>query len=270
MIDVLTTLQLVDLKDVCLHEAHEESRLLETSRAIEKDGMLRHPPLAVRMRDGRYLIIDGAHRTGALRVLGCVKVPLQVVEESDFTLEAWFHAVPVGEWQEAVRRDPSLRLTELRESEQPLAEMVEADGSLTYIYAASSSQSEHSQSSHMQSSSSRSARLHAWQKLVAAYTTAHAVNRIAPTRPHVVQPSTVLMRYPACTLQDLEEAVLAGDVMPAGVTRFTVAGRLLNLCIPLEVLHEASFEAERWERLLDRWAGSLRLYSEAVYFCEAT
>ena len=253
MIDVLTTLQLVDLNDVCLHEAHEDSRLLETSRAIAKDGVLRHPPLAVRIRDGRYLIIDGAHRTGSLRCLDCVRVPLQVVEEGDFSLEAWFHAVPVGEWQEAVRCDPQFVLSETRLAGEPLAEMVEADGSITCIYPASPSE-----------------RLSAWQRLVASYSQAHAVNRIAPSRPHVVQPGTVLLRYPACTLQELEEAVLAGDVMPAGVTRFTVAGRLLNLCIPLEVLQETSFAPERWERLLEHWAGSLRLYSEAVYFCESS
>jgi len=254
MTSVLSTLKLIEIEKICLHEAHECMRLLETSRAIEEDGMLRNPPLAVQMRDGRYLIIDGAHRTGSLHCIGCHRVPVQVVEEGEFKLEAWYHAVPVGEWLRTLQADSFLRFTEQREGE-PVAEMDQADGTTLFIYPAERPDKPIN-------------RLEAWHRIVMSYSSAHSVTRVAPSTPHVVQADTVLMRFPACHLSQLEEVVMTGNVMPAGVTRFTVPGRLLNLRIPLDLLKSERYDRSDWERLCAQWAGSLRLYSEAVYFCE--
>lgn len=254
MTSVLSTLKLIEIEKICLHEAHECVRLLETSQAIEADGMLRNPPLAVLMRDGRYLIIDGAHRTGSLHCIGCHRVPVQVVEEGEFMLEAWYHAVPVGEWLTMLQADPFLRFTERRDGE-PIAEMDREDGTTLFIYPA-------------ERAHDPIVRLEAWHRVVTSYSSAYSVTRVAPHMPHLIQADTVLMRYPACNLYELEEVVLSGNVMPAGVTRFTVPGRLLNLRIPLDLLKGDAYDQEDWERLCAQWAGSLRLYSEAVYFCE--
>lgn len=59
----------------------------------------------------------------------------------------------------------------------------------------------------------------------------------------------------------------AGRVLPAGVTRFQINGRLLNLKIPLHLLHRDS-DVSEWERLRHVWRRSLRLYTEQVYLCE--
>lgn len=254
MSGVLSKLKLVDLDQVCLHEAHECTRLLETSRAIEEEGVLRNPPLAVQMRDGRYLVIDGAHRTGSLHCIGCQRVPLQVVEEGEFELEAWSHAVAVGEWLDGLMQDPFLRCTEQWAGE-PIAEMEMADGTVRYFYPA-------------ERVDDPIVRLEAWHKVVTAYTEVQSVTRVAPSAPYLIRQGTVLMRYPACTLGQLEEVVMADHVMPAGVTRFTVPGRLLNLRIPLGVLTVEAVDGAEWERLCGQWESGLRLYSEAVYLCE--
>ncbi|WP_157729352.1 ParB N-terminal domain-containing protein [Tumebacillus algifaecis] len=251
MIGVLSNLHLVKADDICLHEAHESKRLHLTSEAIREEGVLRHPPLAVRMRDGRCLIIDGAHRTCALQQLGCRYIPLQLVEAHDFTLEAWHHLVPVGPWLDDLQLDPTLQFTTERPDGQPLAELVKSDGSVLYL-----------------SCGAEENRFQAWHRIVGAYSEEYRVNRLAPHASYQLDAHHVVLRYPAVRLDELETAVFAGQLMPAGVTRFSVRGRLLNLRIPLSLLFDEERAHEEWAKLCMYWSNTLRLYSEAVYLCE--
>lgn len=56
--------------------------------------------------------------------------------------------------------------------------------------------------------------------------------------------------------------------MPAGVTRFIIDNRLLNLGIPLSLLLDKEFNDKLWDKLIHQWNKSLRLYTTPVYVCE--
>ncbi|MFC4766592.1 ParB N-terminal domain-containing protein [Effusibacillus consociatus] len=254
MVDVSSKLQLVDIDQICLHEAHEPSRLVDTCEAIEEEGVLRHPPLAVLMRDGRYLILDGAHRTCALQNLGCRRIPVQVVEQDEFLLEAWVHLVPIGPWLGQLRDDSSLNWVTHISNGWPIAQLVEQDGQTYFLHPKGSEDDAF-------------VRLDAWHRVVEAYSKEYPVQRMPESSNPPPEAGKVILRYPACSLSELEELVMAGRVLPAGVTRFVVSGRLLNLRIPLHLLTDPLSPGE-WERLCARWSESLRLYSEAVYYCE--
>lgn len=254
--NVLSSLQVIETERICLHEEHESTRLSETCAALCEDGVLRHPPLAKRMEDGRYLILDGAHRTAALRQIGCRWIPVQVVDRGDFQLEAWDHIVPMGTWVYGLLNDSSLCWETERKESGNVAELIYSNGKRLFLYP-------------RENPNELYEKLKAWHRIVGAYSSKYAVRRIAQgSSVPLPDEGTVCLRYPVYTIDEIENIVASGQVMPAGVTRFLVSGRLLNLRIPISLLNNSTFDQQEWENYRQMWEGSLRLYAEAVYLCE--
>ncbi|PWK15717.1 ParB N-terminal domain-containing protein [Tumebacillus permanentifrigoris] len=250
----VNSLQVVDLDRIRFHEEYEPHRLDVTSYAIRMEGVLRHPPIAMQMRDGSYLILDGAHRTHSLEALNCKRAVLQVVNAEQFALESWSHAVPSGGWLEELRQAPEIEWREEPGADVALAEVVEEGGVRSFLYPAGGRRDLES-------------RLHAWTIIVDSYTKKLPVQRFSQCD-GVPQAGRVHFCYPAWSIEELEETVLRERVMPAGVTRCVVEGRILNLRIPLDLLLQSQLDVERWEQLMEQWGRSLRLYTESVFLCE--
>lgn len=260
MLRVLDHLQLVLATDVLLHETHEPSRLADTARLIEQEGFLRHPPLGVALGDGRYMVIDGAHRTASLRAIGCPFLPLQVVPHTSLQIESWDHHVPVGAWWHSVLEHPALCW--LPSEQVPLVEMeplvtVQTETARLAAYPASAALDTPEQ------------RLALWHQIVETYSDTMTVERLPQGTRVQPAPGSLLLHNPRHSLARLIEIVQRGQVLPAGVTRFLIAGRLLNLRVPLDLLRAEEAPGRLWHELLEHWQSSLRLYTEAVYVCEA-
>ncbi|GAB1528854.1 bifunctional transcriptional regulator/O-phospho-L-serine synthase SbnI [Brevibacillus formosus] len=256
MYDVLANLKLVESSRICLHESHENKRLHKTRQIIEEEGILRHPPLAILMQNGQYLIIDGAHRTFALQALGCKHIPVQVVEHEDFHLDMWDHIVPVAAWLQSVEQDSVFRWETERLRETPVAEMKIGNNERFYLYPNENRQDDEW-------------RMKLWRQLVDSYNYSHPVHRLPTGMLEWPDTGAALIRFPPISLAELERIVSEGHVLPAGVTRFEIDGRLLNLCIPISLLKQEQIEQEQWERLVKKWRETLRLYSKPVYMCDA-
>lgn len=252
---VLSSIQVIDSKLACLHEDHEPSRLHDTCKAIEQQGVLLHPPLAKRMEDGRYLILDGAHRTAAMRELGCHWLPVQVVSVGEFRVEAWDHLVPMGSWLYGLLHDSSIWWQQEKLDRPHVAQVMYSNGKRLYLYA-------------LGSRAEGDLRLRQWHRMVAAYNSKYRVQRVPQSIEALPEDGMVLLRYPSCTMDEIEQIVLSGQVMPAGVTRFMITGRLLNLKIPLSLMLQSRFDYLEWENYMRHWEGSLRLYAEGVYLNE--
>ena len=83
-----------ELVDIGQLKSHEETRMeLLTSLVaeIKKDGFLRKPVL---VEDKHYVILDGHHRYEALKLIGCRKIPVYLVDYLD-------EAVYLTTWPEA-------------------------------------------------------------------------------------------------------------------------------------------------------------------------
>ncbi|MDT2237021.1 ParB N-terminal domain-containing protein [Paenibacillus larvae] len=111
MVNVLSNLELVDIEFIDVHEKCEPKRLTKTVQTIQDDGFIKNSVLAIKI-DNRYLIIDGTHRTSALKTLGCRRIPIQVVDPKELKIEYWSHLVPEGNWLESLRQDHTLIWTE--------------------------------------------------------------------------------------------------------------------------------------------------------------
>ncbi|MFC7439779.1 ParB N-terminal domain-containing protein [Laceyella putida] len=257
--DVLAALRRIPVHDLRLHEAHEPGRLRKTCDSILRENMLRHPILATPMDEG-YLVLDGAHRLESLRNLGCDYAPVQMIGRDQLALSAWDHLVPDGDWLDEWITEAAVNCVPLTEGgslngevlvtlirhNQPYAILLKEEGDL------------------------KGKRLSLWRQLVETYSRRFKVIRLSqPTGMHD-DVNRVCIQHVICDLDEVMETVKRGEVLPAGVTRFLVEGRLLNLCIPLQLLVDHPLAEREWQRSLAHWRSHLRSYTEKVYLCEAS
>lgn len=83
---------IVDIVKLRPHESVGPDLLARLVAAIRADGFLRRPII---VEDESYVILDGHHRYEALRRLGCVRVPVYLVDYADpaIGLTTWPRAI---------------------------------------------------------------------------------------------------------------------------------------------------------------------------------
>ena len=93
-------LRIVPLDAVIEHEYNDDQRTTPLVQRLQIEGLLKNPPLVVPLETGaagptRYVVIDGANRCTALEQLGYHYVLVQVVGYTppQVTLSTWHHAV---------------------------------------------------------------------------------------------------------------------------------------------------------------------------------
>jgi L-serine kinase (ATP) / ParB family transcriptional regulator, heme-responsive regulator len=83
------------------HEFNDIQRTAPLAKRLEAEGVLKNPPIVTPIGDGdpRYVVLDGANRTTALSSLGYPHILAQVVkyEEPTVTLTTWHHLI--ADWQ---------------------------------------------------------------------------------------------------------------------------------------------------------------------------
>ncbi|UEX90151.1 bifunctional transcriptional regulator/O-phospho-L-serine synthase SbnI [Staphylococcus ratti] len=246
-------LKLIPVDQIDLHEKYEPCRLEKTKMSIEADQFIRHPILATLTQTGRYMVIDGVHRFTSLKALGCKVVPVQVISETQYSISTWNHKVPFGTWWTELQQDGSLPWTTEMRSERPFITMCKGQDE-QYLYLADLGNK----------------KLEAWAKVVGSYSDACAVERVTNCDGYCHDTSYIMMKYQPLDIKEIEAVVERSETVPAGVTRFNVSGRCLNLQVPLEILkngHNRSMNMAWYQFLKDKMANT-RCYTEKVYLVE--
>ncbi|MHA4262419.1 ParB N-terminal domain-containing protein (plasmid) [Bacillus cereus] len=255
--NIISSLDLLHPNQIYFHESYESKRLEKICRVIENEGVLRNPPLVSELKDGSYLLLDGAHRMMAMIELGCKRIAVQVVPDEKVQLHAWNHILPTGEWLDSLKKNPMIIWADKPlENKRLLVKVTEANGQEYFLYP-------------NDLSNNLFPHLDAWHSIVNLYQ--HDYNVCRHANDSTVCPSSgeVLMSYPEYSLVELRKVVEAKLLMPAGVTRTKISGRLLNLRIPLHVLRTETYPAAEWESLCDDWSKYLRHYNEPIYVYDA-
>src|SRR5512137_1043269 len=89
-------LQFVAAGDLVLHEQHDASRTNPLAERLRRDRMLKNPPVVAPINgDGRFVVLDGANRSTALKQMRIPHVVVQVVdyEDPELVLDTWYHLV---------------------------------------------------------------------------------------------------------------------------------------------------------------------------------
>ncbi len=262
----------VPLERVVPHEATDPGRADKLARRLSEEGVMRNPTIVATIGD-RYVVLDGATRTEALRLLDSPHAVVQDVGVEDgLSLETWHHVVrrlPIGRLTDLLSGLDGIWLEKV-EDESPHQRMIEYGGLCSVVSA------DGEQAFVLHAAEGKN-RFQAVAAVAEAYTSEAVVSRTLERdvrRLHGWHPDmTALVEYPEFTVEQVLLAARSGTLLPAGVTRFIVPGRVLHLDVPLEMVtgEQSLEEKNRWlhDHLAEKErAGEIRYYREPVYILD--
>jgi hypothetical protein len=263
--DSISSLRLVETDRLLLHEAREPARLAALQETIAAEGVQSHPVIAAPQGDD-YLVLDGAHRVGAISGLGCDLVLVQVVEPPA-EAESWTHVLEAPGIPEKLAG--RLRSLEPEMEGVELARGAKCGGELPLGVLAAVETEEGCLA--LGSVGAVAGQARALWTLQGAYPEDVAVRRVVPGEPVEPSEGRVAVYHRRFSLAELAEVVREGGTLPAGVTRFRVPERVLGVRFPLQQMLggpvEGNEELGRFvESLLRR--GRIRRYDEPVVMFE--
>jgi len=253
----LDDLALVSLDELVLHETIEPLRAERVRAEIARAGVLADPVVVTPAGPGRWLVLDGAHRTAALRSLGMRSAVVQVMTLSPAGahLDSWAHDLPVG----GVPHDldapgpvggPVLVARVGRQApDGTWADGVPVTGPADPV--------------------ARAAVMSALARRYAGRPYRRAVPGTA-VRPGVA----ARVRWAPWSAEDLLTLITARGTLPAGTTRFVLPGRVLGVRVGLSVLAAEprggeDGTGEHAEVVTALRRQTVRTYTEAVHVVEA-
>lgn len=252
---MLSSLKVVPIEQIFLHEAYEVKRLKLICEKIEDEQKLKNPPIAFQISKDKYLILDGAHRTLSLQALSCKRMVVQVVESELISIDSWAHYIPnERNFLEDLKKNTNLYWSNIPIQEHSYLANVTIDGNDHYVY------SKHKNPLDLFST------MDTWKQIVNLYKDKYQFQRISNNE---LKKDGIVIRYPSLSLKQIARFVEEGILLPAGVTKFTInCGRFLNLNVPLSFLIRADYVEEDWHELLKLWRETIRLYTDPIYLCE--
>ncbi|HEY0733603.1 MAG TPA: hypothetical protein VGD69_01750 [Herpetosiphonaceae bacterium] len=276
-VDAPSTLQIVDIQSVLLHEVHDPSRAAPLGTRIAQDGMQRHPVILAHNRYGPLVHLDGANRIAALAGLGCRHVAAQIVDYADpaaVTLDTWLHL--------ARFQAPGLLATAAGWSCCAL-QATTAEQALAMVgggQAAAAVLCRDGQAFALLSGMGLADRVEAMRHLIDAQR--GPVVREAMPQADVLAVMRDLLTTSAdadaciafATLGKADVITLASNMkalLPSGITRHIVScGRVLNINVPLSLLQSDLSGAEKTRQLTEMLARRRkRVYTEPIVAYES-
>lgn len=260
----LPDLRFFPASQVLLHEEEDPERVNRLVGRLREEGVLRNPPVAAELGDGRVVVLDGANRVTAMQRMKAPFVPVQVVLYHDpaVVLERWHHllqAVPEGlveQLQQQVPLHP--------ERPERAAKRLASGELLAYVRVG-----EAVWAVPRPGDLGEGAR---WLRhLVASYRGWVVHDRVdsedvelLSTRYGEVRALVAFARFAKSEILELARNAVK---LPAGVTRHVVPGRALRVNLPLEValapgaLEEKNAWLAAWVRHREQ-EGRVRYYPE--------
>lgn len=273
-VETVLPLRVVPMDKVFPHENVDQKRVNRLAKRLAEDGRLGNPPVVTEVGDGRYMVLDGATRSTAMKQLKFPHAIVQVINTEDgLGLKTWYHVI------QQIREDaligmlsalPLVTLSAIDPAEAPKA-MFEYGG-LCYLHTAGDR-------AYLAQPASGANRLDALNQLTETYIEAAHVDRTLNDNvislKNEYEEMTAVVIFPEYTVEQVIQTTLhSGRYFPAGITRFLIPGRILRLNADLTILRSEDKtlrEKNRWlhEELLARQAkGGIRFYGEPVYLLD--
>jgi phosphoglycerate dehydrogenase-like enzyme len=273
-VSTVLPLRVVPMEKVVPHEHFDQKRVDRLAGRLEQDGLLGNPPVVIESEDGRYIVLDGATRTTAMKQLGYKHAIVQVISTEDgLGLHTWYHVIckiGVNALLALLRTLPDITMQET-DIDRAADEMFEygglcyiqlIDNRVFLIYPAQGVN-----------------RLEALNQFTEAYIDAaghvdRTLNSNILSLKNEYEDLAGVVIFPEYTVNQVMAATLSsGRLFPAGITRFIIPGRILRLNADLSVLKSdmSLREKNRWlhQLLVEKQGkGGIRFYGEPVYLLD--
>lgn len=269
----LPDLQIVPTPMLLPHEQVDEGRTAPLVERLRAEGILRNPPIAIQAgdRSGRFVVLDGANRTVAFRIMGLPHGLVQVVHpgSSSVQLLTWNHVLSGASREaliEAVERHPDLAL--VPSDEDRAVFNLSSGGTLAYVVYSSGQVSEVVGETEPLEWGVRNL-----DRLVASYQGLCRIDRVSTASPRglreVYPGFAALVVFRRFEVEEVVEAASMGLLFPAGLTRFVISPRALRLNFPIAVLSDGRSIEEK-QQVLSGWLRDRVGGRHVRYYAEST
>ncbi len=268
-------LAIVPLKDVLLHEEIEQKRVERLIERLREDRILKNPPIVTEARtpDGwaRYVVLDGASRTSALRKMGVPDVLVQVVDyhSRGVRLESWNHLLLDLDPTQLRGEIKGLNCVSLLDMEEAAArEALERREIIAYLLFSNG------RAAGLQCRGSQYSQAGALNAVVQMYERQAPMYRVSTTDLEQLAAEhhrlSAVVVFPKYRPEEIIRLAMNGAKVPMGITRHIIPGRALRVNLPLDILEsdQALEEKNAW---LDQWLKHkiqerhVRFYQEPVF-----
>jgi hypothetical protein len=273
MLQEIPRLEFLPIASLILHEWHDDQRTPPLIERIQSSGLFRNPPIVSPLPDGsgRYMVLDGANRFTALRQMGYRDILVQLVPPDDagVRLQNWNHVIwglHPKDFLAAVQKLAGSNLVPMPDiNTEPeliggcgLALIQLADGRVYSLCA---------------EEDDLLSRVSMLNDLVLSYissahldrTSVRSVDLLAGIYPDL----SGLVIFPHFDVPEVLDLAGAGYLLPAGLTRFTIAPRALHLNYPLSELSAEKPIAEK-NTALQAWIQERISRKGVRYYAEST
>lgn len=269
----LPRLEILPVDKILPHEHFDEQRTGPLMERLKASGVLRNPPIVAPFQDGtgRYMVLDGANRTTAIRKLGYPHILAQVVPPDDpgLDLKTWNHVVwglPPEDFFARLQAVLSLPLEKVPFAEGLAA--LRANRTLVLV-----SLPDGTTYATPEAPPTVEERVEALNRLVEAYIHDASVDRTSEREVMALVPFyeglSGLVIFPHFEVHEVMTLAGKGLLFPAGITRFTIAPRALRVNYPLAEL-AAPKSLEEKNRALQQWIQERIARKGVRYYAEPT
>ena len=264
------TLRIVRADDIVLHEGQDPLAVKKLAERLRAEGLLRNPPI-VAEADGRYVVLDGATRTGALKSLGIRDTLVQVVDYAarDICLDSWHHLIQRVTPSDVMDRIGAIEgitidRVDPKQAEHDLA----LHKILCYLLLRNGATYE------LRGGEGLESNVMCLNRIVETYRGTTDVYRAVTTQLDILTREypdlSLLIVFPRYTPSEVTRLALNGAKLPMGITRHLIGGRAIGINVPLERLasNESLEEKNAW---LQKWLmekiheRKVRFYQEPLF-----
>jgi len=230
-------LRIVPIEQIRFHEAPETDRAARLVERLAEDRHLLNPPIVTPLQQAQgFLLIDGANRISAMRLLGYHCLPVQIIDYDD-------PALRLGSWHHAVMRLPWPAWIEQLRAHGLAVESIspeEMEGVLATREACAALCSVDRTCAFIPASNNLRADVHAITSLIDTYKKSHSFERVDQTNladlRRFYPDLAALVLFPAFEKSEIMQLVADHLKLPTGLTRHSIPGRVLRVNIQLDVL----------------------------------
>lgn len=268
----LPDLRFVPVEAVVPHETEDQRRARVLARRLREEGVLKNPPIVALVApaggEERFVLLDGANRTSAVRAAGFPHILVQAVRYEDprIVLGTWHHALEQEPADDLARKLRDIEGLTVRERPaQEAREALEARRAVAYVEGPAGRALE------LAGGRDLTERMALLSAVVEIYRGRFPIHRVSTDSFSAararVRDASVLVVFPRFEKSEVLEIAALGARCPAGVTRHLIPGRALRLHVPLHRLADAVEPLEAKNRWLAEWIAR-RVASHHVRFYE--
>ena len=265
--------EVILIKDILVHEELDPSNSKELINFLKKSQTLSNPIIVASLGGKKYLQLDGMNRIYSFKTLGLKTISAQIVDYNDqekIELSSWLHILKgdIKEFLNFIKEDKSLVVSQGKMDQVGHRYIKEKDfGRLCSIVT------NKKEVFFISTGGNFSEKIKRMNYLVSFYKNNLSRGALPYTLNHdsiknffkQYPNDNIIVIFPTFTPQQIIESAKSGILLPTGITRHLVKGRVLNIDLPLSLFNNKKSlkeQNEEQDRILLKKRS--RLYEEAT------